>query len=64
MTHPPFAPTPQSEPPVPSRLSGAAEPPRWRSQQLLQGAREVQIEHQGLVYRLRVTSLGKLILTK
>ena len=31
---------------------------------LLDGANEVQIEHYGSVYRLRLTALGKLILTK
>ncbi len=38
--------------------------PRVRSEVLLQGGRELEIEHAGAVYRLRVTSLGKLILTK
>jgi hemin uptake protein HemP len=32
--------------------------------QLLAGATEVQIEHRGALYRLKQTSLGKLILTK
>jgi hemin uptake protein HemP len=31
---------------------------------LFRGAAEVQIEHHGSLYRLRQTSLGKLILTK
>jgi hemin uptake protein HemP len=34
------------------------------SEQLFAGATEVQIEHHGALYRLRRTSLGKLILTK
>ena len=34
------------------------------SESLLAGANEVQIEHRGAVYRLKQTSLGKLILTK
>ena len=34
------------------------------SEQLFAGAAEVQIEHHGALYRLRRTSLGKLILTK
>ncbi|MBS0413749.1 MAG: hemin uptake protein HemP [Proteobacteria bacterium] len=34
------------------------------SNQLLRGDKEVQIEHHGAVYRLRLTALGKLILTK
>ncbi len=38
--------------------------PRLSSQQLLQGARTVEILHEGAVYRLQATRLGKLILTK
>lgn len=37
---------------------------RLSSQTILRGCREVEIEHHGMVYRLRCTSLGKLILTK
>jgi len=37
---------------------------RISSDELLAGALEVQIEHRGSLYRLRQTSLGKLILTK
>jgi hemin uptake protein HemP len=32
--------------------------------QLFAGAAEVRIDHHGVVYRLKQTSLGKLILTK
>lgn len=39
-------------------------PRRLSSESLLGGAREVEIEHQGAIYRLKITSLGKLILTK
>ncbi|MGY0195655.1 hemin uptake protein HemP [Leptothrix sp. BB-4] len=39
-------------------------PRRLRSVDLLQGADEVLIEHEGACYRLRRTSLGRLILTK
>lgn len=35
-----------------------------RSEEILQGSREVAIEHAGQFYRLRLTSTGKLILTK
>ena len=35
-----------------------------RSEALFRGAAELQIEHRGSLYRLRQTSLGKLILTK
>ena len=34
------------------------------SQQLLGAGKEVFIDHHGAIYRLRETSLGKLILTK
>lgn len=55
-------------------LAGEAEPApdlgtamnasRWTSAQLLAGKRESVIEHNGVEYRLRLTSQGKLILTK
>jgi hemin uptake protein HemP len=32
--------------------------------QLFSGAAEVRIDHHGVIYRLKQTSLGKLILTK
>ncbi|MFM2346441.1 MAG: hemin uptake protein HemP [Pseudomonadota bacterium] len=38
--------------------------PRLSSRDLLGQAREVEIEHEGMLYRLRITALGKLILTK
>lgn len=34
------------------------------SEHLLRGRREVAISHNGAIYRLRATRLGKLILTK
>lgn len=37
---------------------------RLSSQVLFAGAAEVEIDHHGVLYRLRQTSLGKLILTK
>lgn len=49
----PAAPAPSAD--VPRRIDSAA---------LLGPAGEVLIHHQQQVYRLRVTSLGKLILTK
>jgi hemin uptake protein HemP len=39
-------------------------PPTITSQQLLQGRRELWIDHEGEIYRLRITSRGKLYLTK
>ncbi|HUG92389.1 MAG TPA: hemin uptake protein HemP [Planctomycetaceae bacterium] len=55
--------------PAPVRSSteppGAIPPPREiPSNQLLQGAREIHIRHEGVVYRLRLTRNGKLILHK
>jgi hemin uptake protein HemP len=45
--------------------SGAtAGPPKLDSRSLFGGQREIIIEHDGADYRLRVTSNGKLILTK
>ncbi len=34
------------------------------SAEILDGASELQIEHKGMIYRLRVTRQDKLILTK
>ncbi len=36
---------------------------RLTSTDLLRGRREVEIEHAGRIYRLRITASGKLILT-
>jgi len=49
-----------------ARRPPAMEPPRRLSSEQIfaGGAAEVQIEHHGALYRLRKTSLGKLILTK
>lgn len=46
--------------------SNAGQPgiARITSRQLFDAADEVEIEHNGILYRLRRTSLGKLILTK
>mgnify|MGYP003540382343 FL=1 len=49
-------------------VASAGEPvqrvARLNSQVLLAGAQEIEIEHHGVLYRLRQTALGKLILTK
>jgi hemin uptake protein HemP len=42
----------------------SASRPRVASTDILRGSAEVEIDHRGTLYRLRVTSLGKLILTK
>lgn len=57
-----LTPSPPAAPrPVPAT---APSQPVLRSEQLFGGAQEVLIEHRGAVYRLKLTSLGKLILTK
>jgi len=57
---------PPPAPPLPqgSAVSTPAPAIRVSSAQLFAGALEVQIDHHGAVYRLKQTSLGKLILTK
>lgn len=42
----------------------ASQPVPWSSEQLFAGHTEIEITHGPFVYRLRQTSLGKLILTK
>ncbi len=41
----------------------AASVVRIKSQDLLQQMREIEIDHAGRIYRLRLTQLNKLILT-
>ena len=36
---------------------------RQKSEELMQNRRELEIDHDGRIYRLRVTQLNKLILT-
>ncbi|GAB3547856.1 hypothetical protein GCM10027343_27560 [Noviherbaspirillum agri] len=43
--------------------SPAAQAIRIKSEELFQQQREVEIDHQGRIYRLRLTQLNKLILT-
>lgn len=59
--------------PLPAHPPAAAPPPatvatplplRWNSVQLLGAGHEALVEHRGECYRLRLTALGKLILTK
>lgn len=54
--------------PLPVAQAGASDPAGASlpldSRQLLQGRRELQIRHQGEIYRLQQTRQGKLILTK
>ncbi|MEY8878721.1 MAG: hemin uptake protein HemP [Leptothrix sp. (in: b-proteobacteria)] len=58
------APTAVDATPVLPAAPAVAAGRRWSSRDLLAGAREIEIEHEGSVYRLRLTALGKLILTK
>ncbi|WP_034411480.1 hemin uptake protein HemP [Derxia gummosa] len=37
---------------------------RLSSAELFEQTREIEIEHNGAIYRLRITSMGRLILTK
>jgi hemin uptake protein HemP len=50
--------------PRPGVATGPDSPPHWQSRQLFGPHAEVTIAHGDAVYRLRITSLGKLILTK
>ncbi len=58
----------KSEHHQPHRLSQSTMqsrvPRRLNSDELLQGQQEIEIEHQGMLYRLRCTAQGKLLLTK
>lgn len=58
------APAPNA-PPQPAAPAATPQPTRCiSSRELLAGATEIEIEHQGMRYRLRHTAQGKLILTK
>ena len=49
---------------TPQPAANAARPAPVPSEELLRGHRLVEITHNGEVYRLQATRLGKLILTK
>jgi hemin uptake protein HemP len=53
-----------AEPAAQRRRPTAADSRRWSSTELFGACSEIEIEHGAAVYRLRQTSLGKLILTK
>ena len=57
---------PPSPAPAPRTKPAAAPAPNapLRSDDLLRGRRVVEIDHNGELYRLQATRLGKLILTK
>jgi hemin uptake protein HemP len=48
---------------APANGTGAAPVIRIKSKDLLQQMREIEIDHEGRIYRLRLTQLNKLILT-
>lgn len=50
--------------PQPLASGTPASPRRVTSEELFGDAFEIEIDHRGVLYRLRRTSLGKLILTK
>lgn len=63
--HVPASPLPLRGATATAPSDGARTAPRvWHSHELMGGHTEVQIEHQGARYRLRITALGRLILTK
>lgn len=45
-------------------LTPECKPRRLAAQDILGGGSEAEIEHNGAIYRLRLTAQGKLILTK
>ncbi len=57
-------PTPCVPARAPAPVPAAGVPQRIDSALLLRGANELLIDHRGVLYRLRQTALGKLILTK
>lgn len=65
MSLPPDAPKPTTGPAAAPRIAPAPAVPRVSSDQLFAGgAVELHIDHRGVLYRLKQTALGKLILTK
>jgi hemin uptake protein HemP len=54
----------ESTPPVSRSPPPGTRPKRIKVSELLQGEREVILEHDSQDYRLRITANGKLILTK
>jgi hemin uptake protein HemP len=56
---------PATPPAIAARPAASAMAPvkRISSAGLMDGGREIEIEHAGRIYRLRITQLNKLILT-
>ena len=55
---------PQPDPSAPHVRSECLDCPVWQSAQLFGDRREVLIQHEGAIYRLRKTRNGRLILQK
>ena len=55
---------PTDEPPRPLPSGAAPLMKLFHSEELFQGERMVCIDHEGSIYRLQITSRGKLILQK
>jgi len=60
---------PHTDAPIPAARAPAQaveplRPPLVPSEDLLRGHRAIEISHNGVLYRLQATRLGKLILTK
>ncbi|MBA2126041.1 hemin uptake protein HemP [Hyphomicrobium methylovorum] len=53
---------PKTASPIGTSIGGAK--PRYRVTDLMQGQREIILDHRGQEYHLRITATGKLILTK
>jgi hemin uptake protein HemP len=62
-TRPPRSQDPQATPVAAVPARAGATVMRIKSQELFQEMREVEIDHEGRIYRLRLTQLNKLILT-
>ena len=56
--------TPRLQPEPPAAPVSCPQHKRITTDDLMQGAREIIVLHQGEEYRLRITRRGKLILTK
>lgn len=58
------APRPGADASAPVSTHARADIPAVESEALLRGQRAISISHNGEIYRLQATRLGKLILTK
>ena len=63
MTARSFDPAEPTAMPAAAPVHGSGTVARITSRELLRDMREVEIDHEGRIYRLRLTQLNKLILT-